>query len=153
MARVVDARHIGRADSQSVRSVPPLLLPWPEGHTIPLGARMARKLLVLLLVAGAAYVIYDRTSHPPSEEDALVASVKDRYALAVNKFLAAAGRAGAIGLDTTFDSESAAAEVLRLRSELAELRKTLTEERAIKRAEELAERIEEFCRKNDIIRP
>ena len=114
---------------------------------------MAKKLLVLILIAGAAYFIYQRTNHPPSDEDAMVTSVKDRYAVVVNKFLSAAGRSGAIGMDTTYDSETAAAQILKLRAELAELRNRLTEERAISKARELAEKIEDFCKKNDIIRP
>ena len=114
---------------------------------------MAKKLFVLILIAGAAYFIYQRTNHPPSEEDAMVASIKDQYAVVVNKFLSAAGRAGAIGMDTTFDSESAAAQIVKLRAELAQLRNKLTEERAIGKARDLAEKIDNFCRKNDILSP
>lgn len=114
---------------------------------------MAKRFLVLLLIAGAAYFIYQRTSLKPSEEEAKVASVKDRYVVVVNKFLSAVGRSGAIGMDTTLDSETAVSQVLKVRSELALLRKSLTEERAIQKADELAEKIEAFCRKNDIIRP
>jgi len=114
---------------------------------------MAKGLLVLILIAGAAFLIYRQTNQKPSEEEAMVASVRDRYAVVVNKFLSAAGRSGAIGMDTTFDSESAANQVLKLRAELAQLRKTLTEEKAIQKADGLAEKIDNFCRKNDIIRP
>jgi len=114
---------------------------------------MAKGLLVLILVAGAAFFIYRQTSQKPSEEEAMVASVRERYAVVVNKFLSAAGRSGAIGMDTTLDSETAATQVLKLRAELAQLRKTLTEEKAIRKADALAEKIEYFCKKNDIIRP
>lgn len=114
---------------------------------------MAKGLIVLVLIAGAAFLIYRQTSQRPSEEEALVASIRERYAVVVNKFLSAAGRSGAIGMDTTLDSETAATQVLKLRDELAQLRKTLTEEKAVRKADELAEKIENFCRKNDIIRP
>jgi hypothetical protein len=114
---------------------------------------MAKRFLVLLLIAGAAYFIYQRTRHPPSEEEAKVASIKDRYAVVVNKFLSAAGRSGAIGMDTTLDSETAVTQILKVRANLAQLRKTLTEERAIQKADKLAEKIEYFCKKNDIIGP
>ena len=114
---------------------------------------MGRKIFALLLVAGAAYFIYQRTNHPPSEEEARVASIKDRYAVVVNKFLSAAGRAGAIGMDTTLDSETEVTQILKIRSDLAALRKSLTEERAINKAAELTEKIDNFCRKNDIISP
>jgi len=114
---------------------------------------MAKALLVLLLIVGAAFFIYRQTSRTDSEEIAMVDSIQDRYAVVVNKFLSATGRAGAIGMDTTYDSETAANQVLKLRAELAQLRKTLTEKRAIGRADALAEKIEYFCKKNDIIRP
>ncbi len=114
---------------------------------------MAKALLVLLLIAGAAFFIYQQTNRTPSEEEEMVASIRDRYAVVVNKFLSAAGRSGAIGMDTTYDAETAVAQVLKLRAELDRLRKTLTEERAIGKADALAEKIEYFCKKNDIIRP
>ena len=114
---------------------------------------MAKALLVLLLIVGAAFFIYRQTSRTDSEEIAMVDSIQDRYAVVVNKFLSATGRAGAIGMDTTYDSETAANQVLKLRAELAQLRKTLTEKRAIGRADALAEKIEYYCKKNDIIRP
>ena len=114
---------------------------------------MAKALLVLLLIVGAAFFIYKRTNQTPSEEEEMVVSIRDRYAVVVNKFLSAAGRAGAIGMDTTYDSETAVTQVLKLRAELAKLRETLTEERAIGKADALAEKIEYFCKKNDIIRP
>jgi hypothetical protein len=114
---------------------------------------MAKTLLVLLLIAGAAFFIYKQTNRTDSEELAMVDSIRDRYAVVVNKFLSAAGRAGAIGMDTTYDSETAVTQVLKLRAELAKLRETLTEDRAIGKADALAEKIEYFCKKNDIIRP
>lgn len=114
---------------------------------------MAKKLFAVLLVAGAVYFIYTRTNNPPSEEEAAVASIKDRYAVVVNKFLSAAGRSGAIGMDTTMDSETAATQILKVRADLAKLRGTLTEEKAIRKADELAEKLDNFCRKNDIILP
>ena len=114
---------------------------------------MGKGFVVLVLIAAAAFFIYKQTSQNRSEEEAWVASIKDRYAVVVNKFLSAAGRSGAIGMDTTMDSETAAAQMLKLRAELAQLRKTLTEEKASAKAAELAEKIENFCKKNDIIRP
>jgi preprotein translocase subunit YajC len=114
---------------------------------------MAKTLLVLLLIAGAAFFIYKQTNRTDSEELAMVDSIRERYAVVVNKFLSAAGRSGAIGMDTTYDSETAVTQVLKLRAELAKLRETLTEERAIGKADALAEKIEYFCKKNDIIRP
>jgi hypothetical protein len=112
---------------------------------------MAKALLVLILIAGAAFFIYKQTNLTDSKEMAKVDSVRDRFVVAVGKFTSAAGRAGAIGMDTTFDTESAAVQVLKLRDDLAKLRTTLTEERAIGKAAALAEKIDNFCRKNDII--
>ena len=114
---------------------------------------MAKALLVLLLIVGAAFFIYKQTNRTDSEEEQLVASIQHRYVVVVSKFTSASGRAGLIGMDTTSDSDSAAVQVLKLRDDLAQLRKTLTEEKAIGKAAVLAEKIEYFCKKNDIIRP
>jgi hypothetical protein len=114
---------------------------------------MAKALLVLLLIAGAAFFIYKQTNRTDSEEMASIDSIQDRYVVVVGKFTSASGRAGLIGMDTTSDSDSAAVQVLKLRDELAQLRKTLTEEKAIGKAAALAEKIDNFCRKNDIILP
>lgn len=114
---------------------------------------MAKALLVLLLIVLAAFFIYRQTSQAPSEEEEMVASFQDRYAVVAQKFTSAAGRAGALGLDTLADSDPAATQVLKLRDELVQLRKTLTEEKAIGKAAALAEKIENFCKKNNIIRP
>ena len=114
---------------------------------------MAKKLIVLLLIAGAAYFIYQRTNQTTSEEDQLVASLKDRYAVIVDKFVSAAGRSGAIGMDTTYDAETAVVQIQKLRTELAELRRKLTEEKAVAKARALAEKIDDFCKKNVITGP
>jgi hypothetical protein len=114
---------------------------------------MAKALLVLLLIAGAAFFIYRQTNRTPSEEEQMVTDIRERYGVVVGKFTSASGRAGLIGMDTTSDSDSAAVQVLKLRDELAQLRKTLTEEKAIGKAAALAEKINNFCRKNDIILP
>jgi hypothetical protein len=114
---------------------------------------MAKTLLVLVLIAGAAFFIYKQTNRTDSEEMAKVDSIRERYVIVVNKFTSAVGRSGAIGMDTTLDAETASVQVLKLRAELARLRQTLTEERAIGKADELAEKIEYFCKKNDITRP
>ena len=114
---------------------------------------MAKALIVLLLIVAAAFFIYNQTHRTDSEEIAKVDSLRERYAVVVNRFLSATGRAGMIGMDTTFDSDSAANQVLKLRAELVQLRKTLTEKRAIGKADALAEKIENFCKRNSIIRP
>ena len=114
---------------------------------------MMRKIVILALIAGAAYFVYQRMEHPATEEDQLVAHLRDRYAVLVNKFTSAAGRSGAIGMDTTFDIDSAVTQIKELRAELAEIRRRLTEERAIAKASELDDKIEQFFKKNEIIGP
>ena len=114
---------------------------------------MAKKLLVFLLIAGAAYFIYQRMNRPTSEEDQLVSNLRDRFDVIVSKFTSASGRSGMIGMDTTGDTGAAVNLVQKLRTELAELQRKLTEEGAIRKAAELSEKIEYFCKKNDIIRP
>jgi hypothetical protein len=114
---------------------------------------MAKTLLVLLLIAGAAFLIYRKVNITPSEDDQLVTDLKERYAVVVNKFTSAVGRSGMIGVDTSFDTETAVTQIQKIRRELADLRKRLTEAKAIRKADELSEKIEYFCKKNDILRP
>jgi hypothetical protein len=114
---------------------------------------LAKILVALVLIAGAAYFIYTRVGRTTSEEEVLVANLHERYNVVVNKFLGAIGRSGAIGLDTTFDAETAANQVLKIRAELAQLRPRLTEATAIRKAAALAAKIEAFCEKNKIIGP
>ncbi len=112
---------------------------------------MAKTLVILLLIAGAAYLIYQQVGRTPSEEEMLVKHLGERYAVVVNKFTSAAGRSGLIGMDTTGDTEAAVNELQKIRTELAGLRKKLTEEKAINKAAELSDKIEYFCKKNDIL--
>jgi len=114
---------------------------------------MGKTLVILLLIAGAAYFVYQQIGRTPSEEEQLVASLRERYAVVVNKFTSAAGRSGMIGMDTTGDTEAAVNQIQKIRTELAELRQKLTEAKAISKAAELSDKIENFCKKNDIIRP
>lgn len=114
---------------------------------------MVRKLVVLVLIAGAAYLAYQKFGRPETEEEMLVAHLRERFAVLINNFTSAAGRSGLIGMDTTYDAETVVTQIQKLKTELLELRAKLTEERAIGRADALSEKIEYFCRKNDIKQP
>jgi len=114
---------------------------------------MAKTLVVLLLIAGAGYFVYQQIGRTPSEEEMLVAHLRERFAVVVNQFTSAVGRSGLIGMDTTFDTETTVIQIQRIRSELAELQKKLTEETAISKARKLSEKIEAFCKKNEITGP
>ena len=114
---------------------------------------MAKTLLVLLLIAGAAFLIYRQVSMADSEEVQLVRDLQDRFAIVINRFTSASGRSGMIGIDTMDQTETAVNQTLKIRAELADLRKRLTEAAAIKKADKLSEKIENFCKKNDILRP
>jgi hypothetical protein len=114
---------------------------------------MRKALIVLILIAGAAYFVYQQIGRTPSEEEMLVKHLRERYAVVVNKFTSAVGRSGLIGMDTRFDSDSATIQILKIRSELTDLRRKLTDPAAIRKAEALAEKIESFCRKNEILGP
>jgi hypothetical protein len=114
---------------------------------------MAKTLFVLLLVAGAAFLIYRQVRVADSEEVRLVRDIQDRFAVVINRFTSASGRSGMIGIDTTDQTETAVNQTLKIRAELADLRKRLTEAAAIKKADKLSEKIEYFCKKNDILRP
>jgi hypothetical protein len=117
------------------------------------GTSMVRKLIILALILGAAYVIYQRVNKPQSAEDQRVAQLRDRYVVLVNKFTGAVGRAANMGVDTSFDVESVVIQLKELRTEVTEMRRTLTEERAIGKADELADKITQFFKKNDITGP
>jgi len=114
---------------------------------------MGKTIVVLVLIAAAGYFVYQQLERPSTEEDELVAHLRDRYAAVVNSFASAAGRSGTIGLDTTMDADAAVNAMKKLRAELEALRARLTEERASRKADELLEKIENFYKKNDIIRP
>ena len=47
---------------------------------------MGKTIVVLLLIAGAAYFVYQQVGRTPSEEEQLVRHLGDRYAVVVNKF-------------------------------------------------------------------
>ncbi|MGZ5488730.1 MAG: hypothetical protein ACXWF4_09375 [Candidatus Aminicenantales bacterium] len=114
---------------------------------------MGKALVVILLIAGAGYLVYQQIGRTPPEEEMLVDHLNDRYAVLVNKFTSASGRSGSLGMDTTYDSETVVVEIQKIQSELAELRQKLIEERAVRKADRLSEKIEAFCKKNEIIRP
>ena len=114
---------------------------------------MARVLLVLLIIAAAGYFIYQQTGRAPTDEDLLVDGLKERYAVAVNKFTSAVGRSGMLGVDTTFDLDDVVEQIKKVRTELADLRGRLTEARAIRKADALSVKVEYFCKTNNILRP
>ncbi len=113
---------------------------------------MGKTLVVLLLIAGAGYFIYQQVGQTPSEEEMLVTHLQERFAVVIDKFTSAVGRSGLVegGLN---DADTAVTQIQQIRSELAELQRKLTEEKAIRKAEELAEKIEVFCKKNEILGP
>lgn len=114
---------------------------------------MRKVLIVLALIAGAAYFIHRQSQVASSEEVQLVRDLQARFSEALNQFTSAVGRSGTIGIDTTFDTEPSVAKIEKIRKELAELRERLTEEAAIGRADKLAEKIEFFCKQNNILGP
>lgn len=114
---------------------------------------MRKVLIVLVLIAGAGYYLYHRTTVVSSEEVQLVQDLQARFSESLNRFTSAVGRSGAIGIATTFDTEETVVEIDKIRKELAELRGRLTEAEAIARADKLTEKIEYFCKQNNIRRP
>ena len=114
---------------------------------------MAKTLLVLILIAAAAFFIYRQATVASSEEVQQVKDLQARFSVALNRFTSAVGRSGAIGIASTFDTETAVTQIQKIRTELADLRTRLTEAPAISRADKLSEKIEYFCKQNDILRP
>jgi hypothetical protein len=114
---------------------------------------MRKILIVVILIAGAAYFIHQRSTVSSSEEVFKVKHLQARFSEALNRFSSAAGRAGTMGIDTTFDTETTVTEIENVRKELAELRETLTETAAINKADKLSEKIAYFCKQNNILRP
>jgi hypothetical protein len=114
---------------------------------------MGKTLVVLILIAGAGYFVYQQVGRTVSDEEMLVTHLSERFAVLVSKFTSAVGRSGLIGMDTSFDTETVVAQIQKIRTELAELRRKLVEDRAISKADRLSEKIEAFCKKNEITRP
>lgn len=114
---------------------------------------MAKALLVLIVIAAAAYFVYQEVGLAPTEEDLLVEGIKDRYAVVVNKFTSAVGRSGMLGVDTTFDLDTVVEQVKKIRTELTDLRNSLSEARAIRKADALIVKVEHFCKTNNILGP
>ena len=108
---------------------------------------MGKAFLVILLIGAAAFFIYREVHHPASAEELKVKAIEEQFLTASSKLIGAGGGPTVVGLDVV---ESAAAQVRRLRGDLAFLSRTLSEEKAIARAESLRLKIDEFCRKNDI---
>jgi len=108
---------------------------------------MGKTFLVILLIGAAAFFIYREVHHPASAEELKVKAVEEQFVSASGKLIGAGAGSTAIGLDAV---ESSAAQIRRLREDLAFLSRTLSEDKAILRAEELRLKIDEFCRKNDI---
>jgi hypothetical protein len=108
---------------------------------------MGKAVIVILLIAVAAFLIYKQTHQPASKEELAVKAVEERFLAAQSRFMGAAAGGLASGLDA---AEAAVADVQKVRNELARLMRTLTEEKATVKAGELKAKIDEFCRKNDI---
>jgi hypothetical protein len=120
----------------------------PEG-----GFAMGKTIVVLLLIAAAGYFVYQRFNQPASEEEQLVAHLGERFAVNLEKFTSAAGRAGMTGLDSSYDIEIVITEIRKVRTELAGLRPRLAEAKAIRKADELSVKIERFFKKNELLAP
>ena len=88
---------------------------------------MGKTIIVLLLIAGAAYFVYQQVGRTPSEEEQLVGHMRDRYAVVVGKFTSASGRAGLTGMDSTLDSETAVVQIQKLQAELTRLEEGMSE--------------------------
>lgn len=114
---------------------------------------MRKVLIVLVLIAGAAYFIYRQSQVASSDEVQLVRDLQARFSEAINQFTGTVGRSGTVGINTSFDTEASVARIEKIRKELAELRERLTEPAAIKRADTLSEKIEFFCKQNNILGP
>lgn len=114
---------------------------------------MRKALIVLVLIAGAAYFIHRQSQVASSEEVQLVRDLQARFSVALNQFTSAVGRSGTIGIDASYDTEASVTKIEKIRKELAELRERLTEPAAVKRADTLAEKIDFFCQKNNILLP
>jgi len=108
---------------------------------------MGKRILVILIIAIAAFFIYKQLHRPASDEELAVQAVEEAFHYAQAKFMSAASGGLSVGLDA---AEEAVRDIQKVRADLARLRKTLTQEKAIERAEELAGKVDEFCRKNDI---
>lgn len=104
-----------------------------------------KKLIALIIVLVAGYLVYDRLIKVKSTEqerrvEALVAEFEE-----AEKDLGQAGvAAGAAGMDSTSDADSALAEVAEVKRKLDLLLPELTEEKARQKADGLRRELDRF---------
>lgn len=109
-----------------------------------------KKLIWILILAGAAYFAYNYFSKSRSAEEGAVRELERAYAHAEDRYITALRESGGPGFEIITDPETAARKIQELRYKLRELMKSLKEEKAIARAQTLEERIVQFCKKNEI---
>lgn len=104
-----------------------------------------KKILVLIIIAAAGYFAYQKfVVGEQSEELGQVRALAGDFA-AIKQQLAQAERsAGATGMDTTSEANSAMGAAEALLKKLLELKESLAEEKALQEAEELERQIRAF---------
>jgi hypothetical protein len=109
-----------------------------------------RAVIIIIILAVLAFLVYSFILSPQSEEEKMVRALEDEFDTAVGNFLRAGRTMAGTGLDTTSDVDDAVRKIKKVERDLKELKNKLTEESAQKKAEKLEAKIKEFVRKNEI---
>lgn len=110
-----------------------------------------RAVVVIVLLALAAYFAYNQFVKPLSEEEQMIKDMDKQFNLATRQFIGGARMSGTISMDPGSSIEEAVAKIKEIRDLLRRKQGGLKEEKAVRRAADLEMRIAEFCRKNDIM--
>lgn len=109
-----------------------------------------RKLVWLLILAVAGFLVYTYYFKSATEEEQQVRALEKEFNRAVDRYITAMREVAEPGVVVIADPEFAANKVKEVRDKVTELIKTLKEQKSIQRARELETRIRDFCRKNEI---
>ena len=104
-----------------------------------------KKLVILILIAGAGYFAYQKfVVNNLSEEQKQVQAIADEFSAAKQQMAQAERMAGASGVDTTSDIDSGLQAARSLLEKLQALQEKLTEDKAFEMADKLAAELNAF---------
>lgn len=104
-----------------------------------------KKLVILILIAGAGYFAYQKfVVNNLSEEQKQVQTIADEFSAAKQQMAQAERMAGVSGVDTTSDIDSGLQAARSLLEKLQALQEKLTEDKAFEMADKLALELNAF---------
>ncbi len=111
---------------------------------------MAKVLIIIVLIAAAAFLLYRGVDKQSSDEVRMVKAAESRFEMASAKYMRIGKTSGMLASSAVEESETAVNSLKQIKNEFDHLKSTLTDDKAVSRAARLSDRIEEFFFKNDI---